>query len=147
MSNILNYFEMSKSKTDKELDEEMFKGTKYEGMQFIREYEGDNYYASPVFRFANGDRVVINKMGNIMVLGDTLKKRIFKTEIFTIAEKKPENGAVCWVVHSPNKWPSLLTYNDYDNCWDDEDGDDYMYDVHEDDIWFSLPSYKEMTEE
>lgn len=121
MSNMLNYFEMSKSKTDKELDEEMFKGTKYEGMQFIRESEWDNWEKS--------------------------EKRIFKTEIFTIAEKKPENGAVCWVIHSPNKWPSLLTYNDYDNCWGDEDGDDYMYDVHEDDIWFSLPSYKEMTKE
>ena len=52
-------------------DEDIFKGTMYDGMKFVRESGWDDYdktYASPVFAFENGDRVVINRVGDIIVL-------------------------------------------------------------------------------
>ena len=52
-------------------DERIFKDTKYEGMKFVRESGWDNYdrsYASPVFSFENGDRVVFDKYGEIVLL-------------------------------------------------------------------------------
>lgn len=52
-------------------DESIFKDTKYEGMKFVRESGWDNYdrsYASPVFSFENGDRVVFDKYGEIVLL-------------------------------------------------------------------------------
>lgn len=58
--------------TEKELDEMIFKGTKYDGLDFVRESEWSEYdcinYASPVFKFENGDRVVIGKDGTIIIL-------------------------------------------------------------------------------
>ena len=52
-------------------DRRIWKGTKYQGMKFSMESTWDNYnktYASPVFIFENGNRVVINKQGNIVEL-------------------------------------------------------------------------------
>lgn len=52
-------------------DEYIFKDTKYEGMKFVRESGWDDYdrnYASPVFAFENGDRVVFDRYGEIVVL-------------------------------------------------------------------------------
>ena len=52
-------------------DEYIFKGTKYEGMKFVRESGWDDYdmkYASPVFSFENGDRVVFDRYGEIILL-------------------------------------------------------------------------------
>ena len=52
-------------------DRRLWKGTKYQGMKFSMESTWDNYnktYASPVFVFENGNRVVINKQGNIVEL-------------------------------------------------------------------------------
>ncbi len=52
-------------------DRRIWKGTKYQGMKFSMESTWDNYnktYASPVFVFENGNRVVINKQGNIVEL-------------------------------------------------------------------------------
>jgi hypothetical protein len=52
-------------------DEPIFKGTKYEGMKFVRESGWDDYdrkYASPVFAFENGDRVVFDRYGTLVVL-------------------------------------------------------------------------------
>ena len=52
-------------------DEYIFKGTKYEGMKFVRESGWDDYdrkYASPVFAFDNGERVVFDRFGEIVVL-------------------------------------------------------------------------------
>ena len=57
--------------TEEQLDKDMWKGTKYEGMSFNRESDWTNFdqtYASPVFSFENGDRVVIDRHGNIKVL-------------------------------------------------------------------------------
>lgn len=30
-------------------------------------------------------------------------------------------------------------YNKYDNCWDTEDGDDYLCDIDEVKYWFEIP--------
>ena len=52
-------------------DEYIFKDTKYEGMKFVRESGWDDYdktYASPVFAFDNGERVVFDRFGEIVVL-------------------------------------------------------------------------------
>ena len=52
-------------------DEYIFKGTMYEGMKFVRESGWDDYdqtYASPVFSFENGDRVVFDRFGEILKL-------------------------------------------------------------------------------
>ena len=49
-------------------DRRLWKGTRYQGMRFTREstwYNYDKTYASPVFSFENGDRMVIDKQGNI----------------------------------------------------------------------------------
>lgn len=57
--------------TEEELDREIWKNTKWDGMSFSRESDWNNYgseYASPVFAFENGDRVVIDKQGNIVEL-------------------------------------------------------------------------------
>ena len=52
-------------------DRRIWNGTKYQGMKFSMESTWDNYnktYASPVFVFENGNRVVIDKQGNIVEL-------------------------------------------------------------------------------
>lgn len=52
-------------------DRRIWKGTKYQGMKFYMESTWDNYdktYASPIFVFENGNRVVIDKQGNIVEL-------------------------------------------------------------------------------
>ena len=52
-------------------DRRIWRDTKYQGMKFSMESTWDNYdktYASPVFVFENGNRVVIDKQGNIIEL-------------------------------------------------------------------------------
>ncbi len=52
-------------------DRRIWKDTKYQGMKFTLESTWNNYdktYASPVFVFENGNRVVIDKRGNIVEL-------------------------------------------------------------------------------
>lgn len=69
LTHIKNLFNLDL--TEEELDKEIWKNTKYAGMKFVRESGWDDYdktYASPVFSFENGDRVVFNKYGCIEVL-------------------------------------------------------------------------------
>lgn len=69
LTHIKNLFNLDL--TEEELDKEIWKNTKYAGMKFVRESGWDDYdktYASPVFSFENGERVVIDKQGNIMNL-------------------------------------------------------------------------------
>ena len=52
-------------------DRRIWKGTKYQDMKFTLESTWNNYdktYASPVFVFENGNRVVIDRQGNIVEL-------------------------------------------------------------------------------
>lgn len=52
-------------------DRRLWKNTRYNGMKFTMESGWDDFdkkYASPVFRFDNGERVVIDRTGNIVVL-------------------------------------------------------------------------------
>ena len=57
--------------SEEQADRDMWNGTRYQGMKFTRESDWNNYdrtYASPVFAFENGDRVVYDRRGNIVVL-------------------------------------------------------------------------------
>lgn len=60
-----------KNLTEEELERQIWKNTKYEGMSFKRMGDWNNYgskYASPMFAFENGDQVVIDRNGDIKVL-------------------------------------------------------------------------------
>jgi hypothetical protein len=64
----LMFKDIFKSISWKVYDRRLWKGTRYQGMMFTRESTWANYdktYASPVFSFENGDRVVIDRQGNI----------------------------------------------------------------------------------
>lgn len=67
-------------------------------------------------------------------------------EVYKIAEKKPGDGQECWVLSptSGNRYPHLQVYNEYHECWDDAEGDDFDFSVSDDDIWMPLPSKAEM---
>ena len=56
-------------------------------------------------------------------------------------DQKPNDGEKCLVCYKPWKTVIILTYNWYDECWDDE-GDDYFADFTEVDYWCPLPTYK-----
>ena len=45
-------------------------------------------------------------------------------------------------VLQPWKAVIILTYNSYDECWDDDEGDDYFADSTDVDYWCPLPTYK-----
>ena len=56
---------------NKRLDRSIFNGTKFDGKKFTMESGWDNFeteYASPVFVFNRGERVVIDRCGNINIL-------------------------------------------------------------------------------
>ena len=56
--------------------------------------------------------------------------------------QKPNDGEKCLVCYKPYQKVMLLTYNSYDECWDDNEGDDYFCDFTDVDYWCSLPKYK-----
>lgn len=62
-----------------------------------------------------------------------------EVEIFRIAEKTPEQDEYVMVKRYEEGYWTPKVYNAYYNCWDTEDGDDYEYDVDENDIWMRLP--------
>ena len=64
-----------------------------------------------------------------------MKKEI---EIFTLAEHEPEQDERVMVCRSGKKEWKPQVYNNYDVCWDTEDGDDYECDLNPEDKWFSL---------
>ncbi len=71
MKKLLNKYIFYPNVTEEELDMEMWKNTKYYGMKFTREGNWANFdhtYASPVFVFENGDRVVFDRYGEIKEL-------------------------------------------------------------------------------
>ena len=57
-------------------------------------------------------------------------------------DQKPNDGEKCLVCYKPRKRVILLTYNFYDVCWDDDEGDDYFCDFTDVDYWCPLPTYK-----
>lgn len=68
-----NVFQTYPHKAVDNLDRLMFKGTKYENMDFYREVEwedfkGDGELSTPVFVFDNGDRVAFDKKKNLIIL-------------------------------------------------------------------------------
>lgn len=57
--------------SEEEMDKRLFRKTKYKGMKFTLEGDWTNLYedyASPVFVFENGDRVVFDRRGELVVL-------------------------------------------------------------------------------
>ena len=77
-------------------------------------------------------------------------KMDLESEKATVEELKNSNG---WhnaseelpthhraVAISPEfKGCGFACYNEYDNCWDTEDGDDYLCDIDEIKYWFEIP--------
>lgn len=57
-------------------------------------------------------------------------------------EKRPDDFERCLVCYKPWQRVIVLTYNFFDECWDDDEGDDYFCDFDEVDFWCSLPDYK-----
>ena len=62
-----------------------------------------------------------------------------EVDIFRIAEKTPEQDEYVLIKRYGEGYWTPKVYNAYYNCWDTEDGDDYSYDVDENDIWMRLP--------
>lgn len=52
-------------------------------------------------------------------------------------ECTPEDGEQ--VVVKRNGWYELLVYNEYHQCWDDSEGDDYCCDLSEVDKFLRIP--------
>lgn len=68
-------------------------------------------------------------------------------EVYTIKEKRPNNGQICWVkpVHS---YQQQLVFNSTCDYWVDVDGyDDYFYKINEDDIWAPVLMLQKIMEE
>lgn len=63
-------------------------------------------------------------------------------EWISFDEQRPNNGEKCLVCYKPWKTVIILTYNSYDECWDDDEGDYYFGDFTEVDYWCPLPTYK-----
>lgn len=49
---------------------------------------------------------------------------------------------------SSKEWfePEILIYNKYYHVWDSEDGDDYEYEISDDDLWMPIPSFDDILE-
>lgn len=68
-----NIIEKFCNMTEKEQDAEIFKCSEYDGMDFVRLESWDNFdyaFASPRFKFENGDIVVFDKQGNLFKIKD-----------------------------------------------------------------------------
>lgn len=64
-------------------------------------------------------------------------------EIFTLAEQEPEPDERVMVWNGNyNEWDPQVFNKEYE-CWDTEDGDDYDFDLNENDRWFRLPNLNE----
>ena len=59
------------------------------------------------------------------------------------SELEPENGQSCLVCDSYHKRVKILIFNKYDECWDDEYGDDWWCNLNHVKYWCPLPEYKE----
>ncbi len=48
---------------------------------------------------------------------------------------------------SSKEWfePEILIYNKYYHVWDSEDGDDYEYEISDDDLWMPIPLFRRDT--
>lgn len=59
------------------------------------------------------------------------------------SEYKPKDKQQCLVCDKYSERVRILTFNEYDGCWDDEDGDDYFCNFDRVDFWKPLPIYYE----
>lgn len=55
----------------------------------------------------------------------------------TVKEPKQDERVMVWSEKFHEYRPQV--FNKTCECWDTEDGDDYMCDLNPSDIWFSLP--------
>ena len=65
-------------------------------------------------------------------------------EFIKFNEHRPKDGQRCLVMDKYEKRVRILTFNAYDECWDDEEADDYLCDIDRIDLWQPLPIYYEM---
>lgn len=55
----------------------------------------------------------------------------------------PEANHAYLVYDTHDNYVKILCYNNYDNCWDDEDADDYYCDIDRISHWMDLPNRPE----
>ncbi len=55
-------------------------------------------------------------------------------------KEKPEDGEL--VLISSRYGVEIAVWNEQCNCWDDAEGDDYMYSAEVVDAWLKIPEYK-----
>lgn len=58
-------------------------------------------------------------------------------------EEKPIGNERVLVCDSHFHEVRILVYNDFHECWDTEDGDDYYCDLDAVTYWMHLPAYKD----
>lgn len=58
-------------------------------------------------------------------------------------EEKPMGNERVLVCDERFREVRILVYNDFHECWDTEDGDDYYCDLSAITWWMSLPDYKD----
>ena len=80
------------------------------------------------------DRISIIKRNN--------KEYIMKWN--NINEKRPVDGSRVLVCDIYYRQVRILTYNEYEDCWDREDGDDYYCDIDRCPYWTELPKFKDI---
>lgn len=73
-----------------------------------------------------------------MILILILKVFDMNKEWININEAKPKDREVC-LVYRYGWGIKMYTYNEYDTCWDDEEGDDFECDFEDGKYWMSLP--------
>jgi hypothetical protein len=61
-----------------------------------------------------------------------------------INEKRPVDGSRVLVCDIYYRQVRILTYNEYEDCWDREDGDDYYCDIDRCPYWTELPKFKDI---
>lgn len=54
-------------------------------------------------------------------------------------EARPEQDQCCIVFDTYDKQIKLLVFNEFNKCWDTEDGDDYCCDIERVSHWMPLP--------
>lgn len=56
-----------------------------------------------------------------------------------LVDQKPQDRQRVLVFNETCREATIQVYNDYDQCWDTEDGDDYEFDLSNGIYWSPIP--------
>lgn len=74
---------------------------------------------------------------NIMELD--IEKDYFTGTWLKLSECCPEDGERVLILKTGCVFWEVAVYNRFDNCFDDSEGDDYMYDFNDVEYWMRIP--------